>query len=183
MQLTTFETDDQTVLLRKILDDELDLAFTVDAVPDPQIESVHLGNDPFVVVVPAGELPGPSVSPAEIDDHPVIGQPPTNVCQLLIDRRLEEVGVRPDYVFRSTDNGAVQGMVRSGMGWAVMPRLAVDPDDPGVDVLTLDPSIDPRGIQLTRRAGRSLPPAADHFTALAHGVAAEVFERDVSLVD
>ena len=62
-------------------------------------------------------------------------------------------------------------------------KYAVDPDDPGVDVLTLDPSIDPRGIQLTRRAGRSLPPAADHFTALAHGVAAEVFERDVSLVD
>lgn len=183
VDIALFETDDQTILLRKILDDELDLAFTVDAEPDPQIESVHLGNDPFVVVVPAGELPGPTVTPAQIDAHPVIGQPPTNVCQLLIDRRLEEVGVRPDYVFRSTDNGAVQGMVRSGMGWAVMPKLAVDPDDPGVDVLTLDPPIDPRGIQLTRRAGRSLPPAADHFTTLAHEVAADVFGREVSLVD
>ena len=41
----------------------------------------------------------------------------------------DAAGVRPDYVFRSQDNGAVQGMVRSGMGRAMMPYLAIDPDE------------------------------------------------------
>jgi DNA-binding transcriptional LysR family regulator len=105
------------------------------------------------------------------------------VCQLLIDRRLDRAGITPDYVFRSQDNGAVQGMVRSGMGRAIMPYLAVDPDDPGIDILELDPPIDPRGIQLTRRADRSLPPAADTFTALAREVGGDVLQRDKTLVD
>lgn len=183
VDIRLFETDDQNVLLRGLLDDELDLAFTVDADADPPIEPDHLGYDPFVVVAPAGELPGPTVTPDELNDHPLIGQPPSNVCQLLIDRRLEAHGVRPDYVFRSQDNGAVQGMVRSGMGWAIMPYLAVDPDDPGVDVFELEPPIDPRGIQLTRRADRSLPPAADHFARLAHEVSAAVLQPEKALAD
>ncbi len=183
VDIRLFETDDQTALLRGILDDELDLAFTVDAEPDPRIESQHLGYDPFVVLAAVGELAGPTATPGDLSDHPIIGQPGASVCQALIDRRLGAIGIRPDYVFRSQDNGAVQGMVRSGMGRAIMPYLAVDPDDPGVDVLELDPPIDPRGIQLTRRADRSLPPAADHFATLAREVGIEVLQPDTTLVD
>jgi hypothetical protein len=45
-------------------------------------------------------------------------------------------------------------------------------------VLELDPPIAPRTIQLTRRAGRSLPPAADHFARVVAEVAAEVLRLD-----
>ena len=45
------------------------------------------------------------------------------------------MGLVPDYIFRSNDNGAVQAMVRAGMGAAVLPRLAVDTADPGVRVM------------------------------------------------
>ena len=172
-----FETDDQMQLVDGILSDELDLAFTVDA-DDPRIESELLGYDPFVVLARAGELPGPVATPADISDHPLIGQPGGNVCQLLVEQRLADAGVRAEYVFRSQDNGAVQGMVRSGMGRAVMPMLAIDPDDPGIDVLALDPPIAPRTIQLTRRTGRSLPPAADRFAELARDVSAGVLEPE-----
>lgn len=173
-----FETDDQMQLLDRILSDELDLAFTVDAGNDPRIQSELLGYDPFVVLARAGELPGPVATPPDISDHPLIGQPGGNVCQLLVEQRLADAGVRAEYVFRSQDNGAVQGMVRSGMGRAVMPLLAIDPDDPGIDVLPLDPPIAPRTIQLTRRAGRSLPPAADRFAELAREVSAGVLELE-----
>ncbi len=183
VDIRLFETDDQTALLRGVLDDELDLAFTVDAYPDDRLDSQLLGYDPFVVVAAAGELPGSTVGPDQLNNHPMIGQPPTNVCQLLIDRRLDEVGVRPDYVFRSIDNGAVQGMVRSGMGWAIMPYLAIDPDDPGIEILELDPPIDPRGVQLTRRSDRSLPPAADQFAAFARAIGATVLQPSNTLVD
>jgi DNA-binding transcriptional LysR family regulator len=182
IDIRLFETDDQTALVRGVLEDELDLAFAVDAEEDAGLEVELLGYDPFVVLAPAGDLPGPTASPDDLDGHPLIGQPAANVCQLLIDRRLEAAGIRPEYVFRSQDNGAVQGMVRSGMGRAIMPSLAVDPDDPGVVVLPLAPPIASRTIQLIRRRGRSLPPAADHFTAVAHEVCAGVLQPEPTLV-
>lgn len=171
-----FETDDQSALVEGLLADELDLAFTVDVGDEDRISSELLGYDPFVVLVRAGEAPGAVATPADLSDHPLIGQPTGNVCQLLIDARLADAGIRPDYVFRSQDNGAVQGMVRSGMGRAIMPLLAIDPDDPGIEVLRLEPPIPPRTIQLSRRAGRSLPPAADRFAEIAREVGAEVLQ-------
>lgn len=167
-----FETDDQTALVERVLADELDLAFTVDAA-DERLACHLLGYDPFVVLVAADDPIGAVATPADISDHPLIGQPSSNVCQRLIDQRLVHAGIRADYVFRSQDNGAVQGMVRSGMGRAIMPLLAVDPDDPGVRVLPLDPPVASRTIQLTRRLGRSLPPAADRFAAIAAEVCAD----------
>lgn len=178
VEIGLFETDDQTALLERILSDELDLAFTVDTTDDGRVESEVLGYDPFVVIVRAGDAPGLVATPFDLTDHPMIGQPGSSVCQVLIDQRLDQVGIRPDYVFRSVDNGAVQGMVRSGMGRAIMPMLAIDVDDPGIEVLPLEPPISPRTIQLTRRAGRSLPPAADRFAAIARQVCVEVLQPE-----
>lgn len=178
VEIGLFETDDQTALIDRILSDDLDLAFTVDTSDDGRVESEVLGYDPFVVIVRRGDAPGPVATPADLSDHPMIGQPGSSVCQVLIDQRLDRVGIRPDYVFRSVDNGAVQGMVRSGMGRAIMPMLAIDVDDPGIEVLPLEPPISPRTIQLTRRAGRSLPPAADRFAAIAREVCAEVLQPE-----
>lgn len=183
VDIRLFETDDQAELLKGIRADELDLAFTVDPEVTDDLSSELLGFDPFVVLAPRGDLEGPTVCPEVLNDHPIIGQPAGNVCQALIDRRLDHHGVRPDYVFRSQDNGAVQGMVRSGMGRAIMPYLAIDPDDPDVDVLHLDPPVDPRAIHLTRRADRSLPPAADQFAAIARDVGCETLHADCDLVD
>lgn len=182
VEIRLFETDDQTTLLRKVLDDELDLSFTVDADHDPRLESRVLGHDPFVVIARRGDIAGPTAVPGDIDGHPMIGQPSANVCQGLIDQRLDAIGVQPDYVFRSVDNGAVQGMVRSGMGRAIMPHLAVDSDDPDIVVLTLDPPIPPRTVQLTRRAGNSLPPAADRFEEIAIEVAGAALQCHAGLV-
>ena len=177
VDIALFETDDQTALIAGVREDRLDLAFTVDTV-ETDLDSALLGYDPFVVLVAVDDPIGDVAEPADIDDHPLIGQPSTNVCQTLIDSRLADVGVRPDYVFRSQDNGAVQGMVRSGMGRAIMPLLAIDPDDPGIRVLPLDPPLAARTIQLTRRADRTLPPAADRFAELAARVAADRLQPD-----
>jgi DNA-binding transcriptional LysR family regulator len=175
VDIRLFETDDQAALLRGVADDELDLAFTVDTEDDPRFESELLGYDPFVIITPVGDLDGSITTADVLHHHPVIGQPATNVCQRLIDGRLDAVGVRPDYVFRSIDNGAVQGMVRSGMGRAIMPYLAIDADDPAIVVLSIDPPM-ARSIKLTRRSDRSLPPAADRFAAIAREICDDVLQ-------
>ena len=180
VEIRLSETDDQSVLLRGVLEDELDLAFTVDLADDDRFEATFLGYDPFVIISPAGDLAGPVVPATVLNEGPVVGQPEGSVCQRLIIGQLHDAGVRPDYVFRSQDNGAVQGMVRSGLGRAIMPYLAIDPDDPGIDVLSVDPPM-ARSMQLTRRAGRSLPPAADRFLEITCEVAAEVLQPEARL--
>jgi DNA-binding transcriptional LysR family regulator len=176
------ELDDVQLLVRALLDDDLDFAFTIDLEPDPALDIELLGVDPFVVIAPRGEADAASACAADLNDRPLIGQPNNDSCQLMIDRRLEAVGIRPDYVFRSQDNGAVQGMVRSGLGWAIMPYLAIDPHDPGVTVLQLDPPVAPRLIQLVCRADRTLPAAADHFASLARSAGLDVLQTPAASV-
>jgi DNA-binding transcriptional LysR family regulator len=159
------ENDENDTLVAQLLSDELDLSFLIGMPDDDAIEAVPLLIDPFVLLSAAPDTPA-SVDPSTLRGAPMIGQSPC-ACQLSIDRSLRDYGVEPDYIFRTNDNAAVQAMVRAGMGQAILPFLAVDPNDPGVVVSTLDPPIPPRVVALGRRRGRTLAPAADRFIELA----------------
>ncbi len=168
------ETDDLDELIDNVLTDETDLAFTVDIADDPRLTIDVLGHDPFVVLAPLGAAPRPTVRAVDLRDKPLIGQPDVDTVQRMVDERLQQAGIAPDYAFRFRNNAAVQTMVRTGMGWAVMPSLAVDHDDPDIGIHRLEPPLPPRTIQLIRRTGRTLLPAADQFRAIAADVAGEL---------
>ena len=172
-----FETDDLDELVDGVLDDETDLAFAVDIDDDARLSIEPLGHDPFVVLAPAGAAPHPTVHADDLRGQPLIGQPGVETVQRMVDQRLSDVGITPDYTFRFRNNAAVQTMVRTGMGWAVMPSLAVDHDDPGIGVHVLEPALPPRTIQLIRKRGRTLLPAAERFRAIAVDVADELLAR------
>lgn len=171
------ETDDLDELVRDVLHDETDMAFTVDIADDPLLEIEVLGRDRFVVLVPEADATGLSATADEINRSTLIGQPDNHTGQRMIDERLIGSGIRPDFAFRFQNNAAVQSMVRSGMGWAVMPSLAIDSSDPGIRVLEIEPQLAPRVIQLIRRAGRTLLPAAHQFAAIAHSSSSALLER------
>lgn len=162
------EEDENDQLVARLLADELDLTFLIGAPDDAAVESVTILVDPFVLVSPAASA-APIVDPSRLGGVAMIGQSPC-ACQLSIDQALRELGVEPDYVFRTNDNAAVQAMVRAGMGCAILPDLAVDRTDPGVVVSTMEPPIPPRELVLARRKGRTLPPAAERFVELALSV-------------
>ena len=171
------ETDDLDELVRDVLHDETDLAFTVDIQHDPRLEIEVLGRDRFVVLAPAGPDTS-SIATAELlNGSTLIGQPDTHTGQRMIDERLISAGIRPDFAFRFQNNAAVQSMVRSGMGLAVMPSLAIDAGDPEIRVLEIEPQLAPRVIQLIRRNGRTLLPAAHQFAAIAHSSSAQLLDR------
>lgn len=179
LEIQLFEADDDKSLARRLLDNELDLTFLIDDEHEAGIDATFLALDPYVLLRrahrsgPAGPQPM-----SGLDGAPLIGQPVGSLCQELVDRALATHRVSPKWVFRSMDNGAVQAMVRSGMGQAVMPYLAVEPDDPEIEVVDLDPPMPPRRITVARRAGRTLHPAADDFVRHARDVCAErVAER------
>jgi DNA-binding transcriptional LysR family regulator len=172
-----FETDDLDELVGSVLTDETDLAFTVDIPNDPRLMIEVLGHDPFVVLAPLGAASGPTVRTDDLRGQPLIGQPGVETVQRMVDERLQQAGIVADYAFRFRNNAAVQTMVRTGMGWAVMPSLAVDHDDPDIGIHHLQPPLPPRAIQLIRKRGRTLPPAADQFRAIAAEVARELLAR------
>lgn len=165
VEVRLVELDENEALLARLRSGELDLTFAVDLSADPELDQLQLCTDPFVAVVPADEASERPFPVPELAQQPLIGQN-DSTCQAQIDRGLRAAGLEPRYAFRSSDNGAVQAMVRAGMGRAVLPYLAVDLNDPGVGIRTLHPAVPPRRLQLATWRGRSLPPVADRFAEL-----------------
>lgn len=164
-------------LARRVLDGEVDVAFLHQ--DDPRVASVELFVDPFVLIASDGDVVTGPVDPQVLHGAPVIAEL-DNPCQRRIDDGLRGQGVEPDVVFRTNDNLAVAAMVRAGMGMAVMPLLAVDPQDTRLTIHRLDPSIPPRHISLAWAPGRTLSPVAEHFIELAQEVTAPLRERDLA---
>jgi DNA-binding transcriptional LysR family regulator len=169
VDIRLFEEEDNDAGAQGVLAGELDLAFTIGH-RSGDLDSMLLLDDPFVLVAPRGELPAGHYPTAELDDLPLVGYPPSS-CQFDIENGLRVVGATPTFVFRTYDNGAQMAMVRAGMGWAVMPLLAVDARDTGVDVRFLSPELPPRQICLVWRRDRTLSPVAARMVELAAEVA------------
>ncbi len=173
IEVTVVEEDaDQDFRIGSLRRGDIDLAFIVGQ-PDPDTESVYLGADPHVALVPADHPPGP-VDLTTLSGKPAVGQPPGDTCGLAVDRGLERLGVTPNYAFRSHDNGAIQGMVSAGVGIAVVPLLTVDTSDPTVSVRSTVPEIEPRELNLVWVGERSLSPVARRFVDIATDVCAQL---------
>ncbi|MEI6362642.1 MAG: LysR family transcriptional regulator [Actinomycetes bacterium] len=165
------EHPDNDSLVEDLISGDVDVTFLAGPFEDSRLDCIELGVDPFVVVLPADGLEarrnrGRTYPVSALIGVPMVGEHDCD-CQSAIDSGLSAHGVHPHYVFRSNDNGAMQGMVRAGLGPAVMPLLAIDLADPGIVVKQLDPPLDPRTIILAVRRGSSTLPAAEKFVKIA----------------
>jgi DNA-binding transcriptional LysR family regulator len=177
VDIRLFEEEDNDAGAQAVAAGELDLAFTIGH-RDGDLESMLLLDDPFVLVAPKGELPEGRFRTLELDRAPLVGYPPSS-CQADVERGLQAAGATPTFVFRTFDNGAQMAMVRAGMGWAVMPLLAVDTRDSAVDVRFLSPEIPARQICLVWRRDRTLSPVAARMVQLAQEVARHLAELPI----
>jgi DNA-binding transcriptional LysR family regulator len=170
------ESQDEGELLEMIERGELDLTFwTLPVAPEPY-ESVELLRDPYVLVVPAGSpLAALKRAPTlkEIALQPLIG---FNRCSAMdeVESHLSSTGRVPNIVFRSDNNGTVQGLVGAGVGVSVAPLLTVDEDDPSIVTIDLRGRIPARVIGLVWHRDRHRSPAADAFIESAVGVCREL---------
>jgi DNA-binding transcriptional LysR family regulator len=171
------ESLDEHELLEMVERGELDLTFWALPVPaGGPYESVELLRDPYVLVVPAGSpFAHASRTPTlkEIALQPLIG---FNHCSAMddIESRLASTGRTPNVVFRSDNNGTVQGLVGAGVGISIAPLLTVDEDDPSVAVIELQGRIPPRVIGLVWHRDRHQSPAAEAFIESASSVCLEL---------
>jgi DNA-binding transcriptional LysR family regulator len=147
---------------------ELDLSVIIDSERAPlelpaDIAVADLFDDPFLAALPySHRLAGRgAIALAELGDEEWMVTGVANSCPdttIVLDA-CREAGFRPQASFSSDDYGAIQGMVASGMGVAMIPSLAlVNPRE--------DIAIRPlRGTSLKRRVRAAV--AADRPSALA----------------
>ena len=83
-------------------------------------------------------------------------------CRQIIDNAFRQAAVLPTYVFRSDDTPTIQGLIGSGLAYAVLPLLTVDENDPNVAVIPIRPEPPPRRLGIAwhpERRPPALPPA------------------------
>lgn len=176
VEVVLHESQGERELLEMVERGELEMTFVTLPVDGGPFETVELLRDPYVLLVPTGSpLSALKRTPTlkEIVLHPLIG---FNKCSAMdqIESQLAAAGRAANVVFRSDNNGTVQGLVGAGVGIAVSPRLTVDEDDPSVDVIDLHGRMPPRVIGLVSHRDRHPSPAAVAFVESASAVCREL---------
>jgi DNA-binding transcriptional LysR family regulator len=132
----------------------------------------------MVFVAPAGapEAGQRVVSIADIAHLPMIGT--HNVgCRQIIDDSFRQAPVLPTYVFRSDDNPTIQGLIGSGLAYAVLPLLTVDENDPNVAVIPIRPEPPPRRLGIAWHPERRPPLALLPFVEAAAEICRDLGEQ------
>jgi DNA-binding transcriptional LysR family regulator len=163
-------------LTAQVENGELDMTFVQMPAEGESLEQIELLRDPYVLLVsPESPLASRKRTPTlkELVNERLIGY---RVCRATeaIEAQLRTSGREPEFVFRSDDNGIVQGMVAAGVGVAIVPRLTVDESDARVHIIELGARLQPRLIGIARHADRYHSPAAQAFVETARLVCAEL---------
>jgi molybdate transport repressor ModE-like protein len=181
VEVSLQELTDDTELLALVERGTLDLTFSMLPLPAGPFEFVELMRDPYVLVVEAGSpvADGPlPLTPAQVAGMSLIGN---RSCRSL-DAGMEMMratGREPRIVFRSDDNGTVQGMAAAGMAAALVPRLTVDEADERVEVLELSDRFPERVIGIAFHRDRHRTRAAEAFVDEARAVCARYAAQSV----
>jgi molybdate transport repressor ModE-like protein len=181
LRLTEMNSDQDLVAL--VERGDLDLTFADWSLWDGPFEERHLFDDPYVLLVQADSPLAARKRPptlAEIAELPLIG---FRQCRshVMIESWFHEAGAKPEFVFRSDDNGTVQAMVGAGVGIALVPLLTVDVNDPACAVIDLRGLVPPRRLSLVWHRDRYRSPAAVAFVEVAEQACAEYAARPVRL--
>jgi DNA-binding transcriptional LysR family regulator len=153
---------------------QLDLTFGALPIPDGPFEAREILRDPYVLVVqvdsPLASTP-PNPDASFIAELRLIG---FRSCRstTAVEDHLRRLGVAPNFVFRSEDNGTVQAMASAGLGVALVPLLAVDTSDPSVALIPTD--LPARRTALIWHRDRYRSPASVAFVETTAVVCAEM---------
>jgi DNA-binding transcriptional LysR family regulator len=91
-----------------------------------------------------------------------------------VESQLSSSGRAPNIVFRSDNNGTVQGLVGAGVGVTIAPLLTVEEGDDSVVVVDLAGRIPPRVIGLVWHRDRHRSAAAEAFVDTATAVCGDL---------
>src|SRR3712207_5015198 len=155
-----------TPALQKVSTGGLDLAMFIESVflplPEvPDVELRHVFDDYMLVVLPEGHplTHRPSVPLEELADEPWLLGDVAGTCpdSNIVLRACQDAGFEPKVEFASEDYHAVQGMVASEMGVALIPSMVTSNVRPDVVVRPIRGQAPMRRIHAAFRAGEDNP--------------------------
>jgi DNA-binding transcriptional LysR family regulator len=173
IELRESHADDE--LLAAVECGELDLTFSMVPATEGPFEVVELLRDPYILLVPADSplAAKAQISLREIGEQPLVSN---RACRSIeqVHAQLRSRGIEPNVIFRSDDNGTVQGVVAAGLGVALVPRLTVDETDREIAIIDLGGRVPDRIIGLAWHRDRVRTRAAEAFVAEALALCAEL---------
>ena len=174
VQLEESASDD--VLLDAVERGDLDLSFVMPPLREGPFELVELMRDPWVLLVPQDSPLATRGDPPTLREVAALPLIAPRLCASLgqIHAHFRARGLEPNYTYHLDENNIVHGMVAAGAGVALIPELAVDPNDERVTVIQLGPKVPPRVIALAWHRDRYRLPAAEAFVELARELCVEV---------
>ena len=179
IQIVLRESLDSAELIHAVEAGDIDLTF-IDIGPyeTGPLEVRPLLDDPMVFLAPAGapEARQRTVSIADIGHLPMIGTRNPG-CRQIIDDAFRQAPVSPTYVFRSDDHPTIQGLIGSGLAYAVLPLLTVDEHDPHVAVIPIRPEPPPRRLGIAWHPDRRPPLALSPFVEVATEICRDLGEQ------
>src|SRR5215211_2847677 len=173
------ESRDSTDLIHAVETGDIDVTF-IDIGPydTGPLQVRLLLDDPMVFLAStnAPEAERRAVSIADIAHLPMIGT--RNIgCRKIIDNALRQAPTPPKYVFRSDDTPTIQGLIGSGLAYAVLPLLTVDENDPNVAIIAIRPEPPPRRLGIAWHPERRPMPALLPFIEAAIEICRDLGER------
>jgi molybdate transport repressor ModE-like protein len=116
----------------------LDLALVIRPPRRPHegVRLIHLLDDPYHAVLPAGHplAAKRAIDLADLTGLPWISSEPAGPCRDVVLEACGAAGISPDFVVESRDYLTAQGFVAAGLGVGLIPRLGLDSRHPGVVV-------------------------------------------------
>ena len=178
IQIVLRESRESADLIHDVETGEIDVTF-IDIGPyeTGSLEVRRLLDDPMVLLAPA-DAPEAGRRAVSIDDvaHlPMIGTRNPG-CRQIIDNAFRQAAVSPSYLFRSDDTPTIQGLVGSGLAYAVLPLLTVDEDDQNVAIIPIRPEPPPRRLGISWHPDRRPPVALLPFVDAALEVCRDLSE-------
>jgi len=179
IEIVLRESRGSAELIRAVETGDIDVTF-LDIGPHPTgpLEIRPVLDDPMVLLAPAGapEAAQRLVGIADIAHLPMIGTRDPG-CRQIIDDAFRQTPGAPNYIFRSDDNPTIQGLIGSGLAYAVLPRLTVDEHDPNVAVIPLRPAPQPRRLGIAWHPERTAPPILQPFVDTAAGICRDLSKQ------
>jgi molybdate transport repressor ModE-like protein len=147
---------------------ELDLVVAPQDEPREGLDSEQIMDDPYVLLVPAGDpllaLARP-LTATDLTERDLIGKDCSTASQRALAAALSDYGLGTPRI-RAHDLREVQELVRRGLGIAVVPRLLLDGPDSTLVTIPVGHLVPDRVIALTTRANGARTPAVAFAAAI-----------------
>jgi DNA-binding transcriptional LysR family regulator len=153
-------------VLGLVRSEEVDLGIMGGELVEPDIEIVCAAQDRMHVIFPAEHPIGavPEVTLDVLASHPLILMDPDTSVRAIVDGAFIAAGRLPIPACEATYMMTAVGMVRAGLGLAILPASARDVRaEPSLWSRPIDEPGFERSVLVIKKTGRTLPPMAESF--------------------